>query len=389
MICLYYFRAAASTIVQDDLSDINITCAGRLHDSDIELEPADRTVHITVDGTDVEVEADPDGDDWIETNQSIHEDIEYEDVNDAVATMELSLIDEAVPLQDDSAPEPTINIERDISADVRVIEDDCSRSKRLLDDGYEMDFLKSQGMSKSSAELKLSSEQRIVVEKASLVELLGKRCRHHDCQEMVTVHEHFVGSVLILKWTCAAGHIGQWQSSAPYCNTYAMNSILPAAIFITGNNFSKVSLLFKALGLASVSVSTFYRVQNLCVLPGVTLWHDMMQASMFQHLNDDTNIPVVLAGDGRNDSPGHSAKYCSYTFMLDHLHYVLHTELIDKRMTRLRSPNIELEGLVRGLDFLKEKLKLGAQNEMGELRRAELITDAHPQVICKLGKFVF
>ena len=50
---------------------------------------------------------------------------------------------------------------------------------------------------------------------------------------------------------------------------------------------------------------------------------------------------------------------------------------------------MELEGLVRGLDFLKEKLKLGAQNEMGELRRAELITDAHPQVICKLGKFVF
>ena len=68
MICLYYFRAAASTIVQDDWSDINITCAGRLHDSDIELEPADHTVHITVDGTDVEVEADSDGDDWIEPN---------------------------------------------------------------------------------------------------------------------------------------------------------------------------------------------------------------------------------------------------------------------------------------------------------------------------------
>ena len=79
----------------------------------------------------------------------------------------------------------------------------------------------------------------------------------------------------------------------------------------------------------------------------------MMQASMFQHLNDDTNIPVVLAGDGQNDSPGHSAQYCSYTFMLDHLHYVLHTELIGKRMTKLRCPNMELEGLVRGLDFLK------------------------------------
>ena len=45
--------------------------------------------------------------------------------------MELSLIDEAVPLQDDSAPEPTINIERDISADVRVIEDEVICIKKI------------------------------------------------------------------------------------------------------------------------------------------------------------------------------------------------------------------------------------------------------------------
>ena len=67
--CLYYFRASASTMVQDDLSDIDITCAGMLQNYDLELEPADRTVHITVDGTDAEVEADWDGDDGIEPNE--------------------------------------------------------------------------------------------------------------------------------------------------------------------------------------------------------------------------------------------------------------------------------------------------------------------------------
>ena len=78
--------------------------------------------------------------------------------NDAVATMELLLTEEAVtvPPQDDSAPEPTSNIEYAMSADIRVIEDDYSKSKRLLDDGYEMDFL--------------------MVEKVSLVDLLDKWC---------------------------------------------------------------------------------------------------------------------------------------------------------------------------------------------------------------------
>ena len=200
MIFLYYFRVAASTMVQDDLSDIDITCAGMLQNYDLELEPADRTLQITVDSTNVEVEVDSDGDDQIEPNESIHEDIGYEDVENNDTTVELSLIDEAVtvPPQDSSALEPTSNIEYAISVDVRVIEDDYSKSKRLLDDRFEMDFLKSQGMSKSSAEFKLSLEQSIVV-KASLVDLLGKRSRHHDCQELVTIHEHFVGSVLILK----------------------------------------------------------------------------------------------------------------------------------------------------------------------------------------------
>ena len=37
---------------------------------------------------------------------------------------------------------------------------------------------------------------------------------------------------------------------------------------------------------------------------------------------------LVLAGDGRCDSPGHFTKYGSYSLMEQHLNKVLHTELV-------------------------------------------------------------
>ena len=38
-----------------------------------------------------------------------------------------------------------------------------------------------------------------------------------------------------------------------------------------------------------------------------------------------------MAGDGRNDSPGHSAKYCVYTLMEQFLDIVVDLEVVDKR----------------------------------------------------------
>lgn len=44
--------------------------------------------------------------------------------------------------------------------------------------------------------------------------------------------------------------------------------------------------------------------------------------------NTDDGKKLHLAGDGRCDMPGFSAKYCHYTFMLDDTKEILHTELV-------------------------------------------------------------
>ena len=57
---------------------------------------------------------------------------------------------------------------------------------------------------------------------------------------------------------------------------------------------------------------------------------------------------MCLCGDGRNDSPGHSARYCVYTLMEHVTKAVVDLEVIDQRETGSNSAVIEREGL-RGL----------------------------------------
>ena len=84
----------------------------------------------------------------------------------------------------------------------------------------------------------------------------------------------------------------------------------------------------------------------------------------------------MLCGDGRCDSPGKSAKFCTYSLMESENNVILHFENIDKCEVDLHSPNMEREGMIRSLDFLIEK----------GLNIVELITDSSSSVAKILGK---
>ena len=86
-----------------------------------------------------------------------------------------------------------------------------------------------------------------------------------------------------------------------------------------------------------------------------------------------------MAGDARYDSPGSSAKFCSYSLMDVSTRKVLHVETIDKREVQLQSPNMEREGVKCALNFLLAKLDKSVQIE-------EIITDASSSVRTTLGR---
>ena len=72
-----------------------------------------------------------------------------------------------------------------------------------------------------------------------------------------------------------------------------------------------------------------------------------MKASVWKIFKGES---IILCGDGRNDSPGHSAKYCVYVLMEQFVSVVVDIDVVDKRETGGVSTNMEVFGLKRLLE---------------------------------------
>ena len=105
----------------------------------------------------------------------------------------------------------------------------------------------------------------------------------------------------------------------------------------------------------------------------------MQFISRTMHYKNTKIIKLIVAGDGRCDSPGSSAKFCSFSLMDVSTSKVLYVETIDKREVQLQSPNMEREGVKRAQNFLLTKLDKSVQIE-------EIITDASSSVRTTLGR---
>ena len=84
---------------------------------------------------------------------------------------------------------------------------------------------------------------------------------------------------------------------------------------------------------------------------------------------------LILSGDGRCNSPGKSAKFCTYLMMEATDNQILHFENVDKFDVGLQLPNMERGGVVHCLNFL---LSSG-------IKISEVVTDSSTSVATTLG----
>ena len=87
----------------------------------------------------------------------------------------------------------------------------------------------------------------------------------------------------------------------------------------------------------------------------------------------------VLCGDEHCDSPGKSAKYCTYSLMESESNKILHIETTDKRKVNLKSPNKEREAFKRSMEYLISR----------GIKITEVVTDASTAVISTIGTYNF
>ncbi|XP_061167182.1 uncharacterized protein LOC133176022 [Saccostrea echinata] len=202
-----------------------------------------------------------------------------------------------------------------------------------------------------------------------------KICRVKGCEAQVHISSEVVSSAVYLRWVCTNNHEAHKWCSQPLLNrrVHSGDVLISAALLASGNNFQKISLFFKFLKLPILSVSSFIKIQRTYVTPTIEeIWKKHQNDILEEFRGKD----VVVLGDGRMDSPGHSAQYCTYTFMENETHKILCLVTMDKRMTGRKSAILEKACFQKGLQFLLEK----------EINVVEVVTDAHVQIEALMKK---
>lgn len=237
-------------------------------------------------------------------------------------------------------------------------------------------MLSSKGKTEFSLEETVTIEdvkdKKHLLSQTCLLVLLSKvhlACNVKGCKKIVKfiLSEH--GSAVAVTWKCDSGHdVYNWTSQPQLINgIYLGNFQALAAITLSGNNFTKIALFCKFLGLGFPSTRSHTRVQSKYVAPAVDeYWRNLKSSIIEEH----RAVNIVVSGDGRMDSPGHSAKYCTYTVMNQDDKNILAMEIVDKRECQLKSGTMEAEGFRRSVRSLQEQ---------GVVLK-EIVTDAHPQI---------
>ena len=105
-----------------------------------------------------------------------------------------------------------------------------------------------------------------------------------------------------------------WESQPFIGRMPAGNILTSTAILYSGALPTKALRIFRILNCATITSKTFFRHQSEILQPVVHRVWVNHQSSILQSLKAQKS-GLLLSGDGKADSPGHSAKFGSYTMV--------------------------------------------------------------------------
>ncbi|KAH9366771.1 hypothetical protein HPB48_012458 [Haemaphysalis longicornis] len=180
------------------------------------------------------------------------------------------------------------------------------------------------------------------------------------------------GTPVYVQGKCAAGHNVFWTNQEVVRQQPILKLKICAAILFSRCNPHMSSRILVSIGIPVVTPPTFFTIQQDHLWPAI---NKFWTANQQQLLDKAQGSPVKLAGDGRADSPGFSAKNGTYSLLDVERNKILHFEVMQSNEAE-GSCRMELEGLKRSLMFLEDH---GVAVEL-------IVTDRHAQIKCLLRK---
>ncbi|XP_039637914.1 uncharacterized protein LOC120546783 [Perca fluviatilis] len=190
------------------------------------------------------------------------------------------------------------------------------------------------------------------------------------CGETQGQIEYQEGTYIKIKQACTAcGYQRYWQNqNMLHRNMPACNLQLSGAIHFSGCMATQTIRMLKLFGLQCISASTFFRHQRFYTIPTIVQAWQNEQRGIIRELKE-IGGGLILSGDCRSDSPGHCAKYGTYSFIEDRINKVLDLQLVQSSEVP-SSTWCKIEGLKRSVQFLKDQV----------MQVSALITDRNRQV---------
>ena len=168
------------------------------------------------------------------------------------------------------------------------------------------------------------AERMFLVSESSLVAALGS-CP--TCCAPCEVHQKSLkGTMVTCYRLCKNGHATTWHSQTQLQRMPIGNIKLASSIFASGASPTKVLRTMRAMDCPTMSLATYYNLQKHYIVNAVGNVFTSKQDVMLQECKQQP--PLKLGGDARCDSPGHMAKYSSYSLMDLVNNKILVTELI-------------------------------------------------------------
>ena len=283
---------------------------------------------------------------------------------DLIQILPLTIDNTELEMQADvEADESFTSMDNDSDLNTSLYEPSQDEIDQAIEDAEEADVFM-----KQSKIPRPSPNSAFIVFWSQLVLLLN-RCL--VCASPVTMNFHHKGSMITVIMTCNNNHTKTWYSQPMIgkgAMKYALGNVrLVCGTLLSGATFSKLSEIFKFSGIQLFAKDTFYRIQKRFVAPVVNLFWREDNLRVLQMLRN--GLTCKIAGDARCDSPGHNAKYSTYSFINQATGHIVASHLT--QVTECGNANrMEKHGFIKALNFLKE----------GNVTINQVTTDRHVQV---------
>ena len=170
-------------------------------------------------------------------------------------------------------------------------------------------------------------DKKYIVFDSELERLLyGQICNECVGGHITELRKNIVGTLLSVAPVCVCGNVlPRWESQPRIGQMPVGNLLCTSSAIFSGETHGSIDFFMSLLNLENIGKTKFSDNQKHLVFAAI---NDAYVKNIHDARRAVDSVGITVSCDGRCDSPGYNAKYCSYTLMHLPTHKILAMALV-------------------------------------------------------------